>query len=97
MMAAVDGIASPHLARDPEDPFSGHQSAIKEMVQEGHTDDQIVVALAQQGLITSERSLQRRLQLWDIRRPGGIRGKRIGEGTNKLTEAVNHLFHHMYL
>jgi len=46
MMAAVDGIATPYLARDPEDPFSGHQSAIEEMVQEGHTIDEIVAALA---------------------------------------------------
>jgi len=53
MMAAVDATASRHPARDLEDPFSGHQSAIKEMVQEGHTNDEIVAALAQQGLITS--------------------------------------------
>jgi hypothetical protein len=31
-MAAVDGIASPHPARNPEDPFSGHQNAIEELV-----------------------------------------------------------------
>jgi hypothetical protein len=54
MMAGVDGMASPHPARDAEDPFSGHQNAIKEMVQEAYTDDEIVAALAQQGLITSE-------------------------------------------
>lgn len=96
-MAAADGMASPHPARDPEDPFSRHHNAIKEMVQEGHTDEEIVAALGQEGLITSERSLQRRLQLWDIRRPGGIRGKRINRVTNKLTEAVNHLFHHTTL
>jgi hypothetical protein len=97
MVAAADGMASPHPARDPEGPFSGHQNAIKEMVQEGHTDDEIVAALAQQMLITSERSLQRRLQLWDIQHPGGTRGKRIGGVTNKLTEAVNYLFHHTTL
>src|SRR5271156_3455360 len=34
--------ASLKPARDPEDPFSGHQNAIEEMVQEGHTDDEIV-------------------------------------------------------
>jgi hypothetical protein len=33
-------------ARDPEDPFPGHQNAIEEMVQEGHTDNEIVAALA---------------------------------------------------
>jgi hypothetical protein len=46
MMAAVDGIAAPHPARDPEDPFSEHQSTIKEIVQEGYTIDEIVAALA---------------------------------------------------
>jgi len=75
-------MASPLPARDLEDPFPGHRNAIEEMVQESYTDDEIVAILAQQGLITSERSLQRRLQLWDIRRPGGIRGKRIGGVTN---------------
>jgi hypothetical protein len=48
MMAAVDGMALPYLARDPEDTFSGHQNAIEEMVQEGRTDNEIVAALAQQ-------------------------------------------------
>ena len=60
MMAVVDGMALPYPARDPED-LSGHQNAIEEMVQEGHTDNEIVAALAQQGLTISERSLQRRL------------------------------------
>jgi hypothetical protein len=48
-------------ARGPEDSFRASKNAIEEMVQEGHTNNEIVVALAQQGLITSERSLQRRL------------------------------------
>jgi hypothetical protein len=38
---------SPLSARDQEDPFSRHQSAVKEMVQEGHSDDEIVAALTQ--------------------------------------------------
>jgi hypothetical protein len=42
-----DRVASPLSARDQEDPFSRHQSAVKEMVQEGHSDDEIVAALTQ--------------------------------------------------
>jgi hypothetical protein len=61
MIAAVDGMALSYPVLYLEDPFSGHQNPIKEMVQEGHTDNEIVVALAQQGLIIFERSLQRRL------------------------------------
>jgi hypothetical protein len=70
-------LASLHPARDEEGPFSWHQNAIEEMVQEGHTNNEIVTALTKQGLITSTRSLKRRLQLWNIRRSDGIRGKRI--------------------
>ena len=96
-MAAADRLASPRPARDQEDPFSGHQNAIEEMVQEGYTDNEIVTALTQQGLITSVRSLKRRLQLWNIRRLGGTRGRRIGGVTNQLTETVNYLFYHTTL
>ena len=56
-MAAVDGMALRYPARDLEDPFSGYQNAFEEMVQEGHTDNEIVAVLTQQGLIISERSL----------------------------------------
>jgi hypothetical protein len=35
MMAAVDGMASPHPARDPEDRFSEFQHHIEEMPNEG--------------------------------------------------------------
>ena len=58
-MAAADCLASPHPASDQEDLFSRYQNAIEEMVQEGYTDNEIVAALLQQGLITSERSLFR--------------------------------------
>jgi hypothetical protein len=50
MMTAVDG-SFPYPARD----------IIEEMVQEDHTNNEIFAALAQQGLITSEKSLQRRI------------------------------------
>jgi hypothetical protein len=60
MMAAVDGMALPYTARDREDLFSGHRNTIEEIVQEGYIDNEIIAALTKQ-LITSERSLQRRL------------------------------------
>jgi len=34
MMAVVDVVASPHPARDPEDPFSGYQNNLKKSL--GH-------------------------------------------------------------
>ena len=35
MMAAADGLASPHPARDQEDLFPWYQSAIEEIVSRG--------------------------------------------------------------
>jgi hypothetical protein len=52
MMAADDGMASPHPARDPEDHHIG------EMLNEGYTNPQIVAALTRLGLKPSTRSLQ---------------------------------------
>jgi hypothetical protein len=44
-MAAVAGIASPHPARDPETLFIEFQHHINDMLDEGHTNPQIVAAL----------------------------------------------------
>jgi hypothetical protein len=45
-MAAVDGMASPHPARDPEDRFSEFHNDIHEMVQQqGLSNDEVVAAL----------------------------------------------------
>jgi hypothetical protein len=49
MMAAVDGMASPH----PE--FQHH---IEEMLNESHTTPQIVATLTRLGFKTSTRNLQ---------------------------------------
>jgi hypothetical protein len=37
-MAAVEGMASPHPARDPEGRFSEFQHHIDDMLNEGHTN-----------------------------------------------------------
>jgi hypothetical protein len=95
-MAAVEGADW----QDPlhnQDRFSDLKNDIKEMVKKGQPDAEIVAILTQRGLLTSERSLQRRLQLWNIKRLGGIRGRRIGGVTPELTDAVNYLFHHTTL
>src|SRR5256884_2242037 len=96
-MAAVDGIASPHPARYPEDRFFEFQHHIDDMLNEGHTNPQIVAALKRLGFKTSTRSLQRCLQKWGRRRPAGTPGIRIGGVTDELAEKVNYLFHHTTL
>ena len=82
--------------RDPEDRFSEFQYHIDDMLNEGHTNPQIVAALDRLGFKTSIRSLKRYLQRWGCRRPAGTRGVRIG-GVTELAEKVNYLFHHTTL
>ena len=96
-MAAVHGIASPHRAPDPEDRFSEFQHHIYDMLNEGHTNAQIVASLKRLGFKTSISSLKRCLQRWGRRRPAGTRGALIGGVTDELAEIVNHLFHHTTL
>jgi len=67
------------------------------MLNEGHTNPQIVAALKGLGFKTSTRSLQRCLQKWGRRRPAGTPGIRIGGVTDELAEKVNYLFHHTTL
>jgi hypothetical protein len=97
MMAVVDGMASPHLARDPEDRFPEFQHHIDDMLNEGHTNPQIVAALKRLGFKTSTRSLKRYLQRWGRRCPAGTPGVRIGGVTDELAKKVNYLFHHITL
>jgi hypothetical protein len=96
-MAAVDGMASPHPARDPEDRFSEFHNDIHEMVQhQGLSNDEVVAALKRRGFETSKTSLKRRLQVWGIRREQGDTGVRTGV-SDDLTEAINQIFHHTQL
>jgi hypothetical protein len=67
------------------------------MVEEGHTNPQIVAALTRLGFKTSTRSLQQFLKGWGLRRPSGATGVRIGSVSDELAEAVNYLFHHTTL
>jgi hypothetical protein len=90
-------MASPHPARDPEDRFSEFQHHIEEMLNEGHTNPQIVAALTRLGFKTSIRSLQRFLKSRGLRRPSGAIGARIGGVSDELAEAVKYLFHHTTL
>jgi len=53
-MAADEGMASPHPARR----FSEFQHHIDDMLNEGHTNPQIVAALKLLGFKTSTRSLK---------------------------------------
>src|SRR5947209_2180953 len=64
-------MASPHTARDPVDLFSEFQHHIEEMLNEGHTNPQVVAALTRLGFKTSIRSLQRFLKSSDLHRPSG--------------------------
>jgi hypothetical protein len=52
-MAAVEGMASPHPARDPTERFSEFQHHINDMLNKGHSNPQIVAALKRLGFKTS--------------------------------------------
>src|SRR5277367_1689302 len=90
-------MASPHPARDSEGRLSEFQHHIEEMLNEGHTNSQIVAALTRLGFKTSTRSLQRFLKSRGLRRPSGTTGIKIGGVSDELAEAVNYLFHHTTL
>ena len=95
-MAAVNSVASPPSARNQEDRFHEFQHHIQEMLDEGHTNPEIVAALKRLGFKTSTRSLQRFLKSSGLRRPSGTAGVRTGV-SDELAEAINYLFHHTTL
>jgi hypothetical protein len=78
----------------PKIRFLEFQHRIEEMVEEGHSNPQIVAALKRLGFKTSTRSLERCLQRCG--RPG-TPGVRIGGVTDELAVKVNYLFHHTTL
>src|SRR5256885_14460600 len=87
----------PLAARDLDEPFFEFQHHIEEMLDEGHTNPQIVAPLARLAFKTSIRSLQRFLKSSGLRRPSGAVGVRIGGVSYELAEAVNYFFHHTTL
>jgi hypothetical protein len=80
-----------------DDRFSEFQHHIDNMLNEGHTNPQIVAALDRSGFKTSKTSLKRYLQRRGRRRPAGTPGARIDVVTDELAEKVNYLFHYITL
>ena len=90
---------SPPETRDgtetPPDPFDEHKDDIQAMIND-YTNKEIVQELLQRGFQTSQRSLERRLQIWGFRRHSGARGTNTPV-SEALINAVNDLFHHTLL
>src|SRR2546423_4836962 len=61
-----------------------------------YTNQEIVQELLQRGFQTSQRSLERRLQIWGFRRQSGARGANTPV-SEALINAVDDLFHHTLL
>jgi hypothetical protein len=60
-VAAAD-MNSPPRAETPPDSFDEHKDDIRTMIND-HTNKEIVQELSQRGFQTSQRSLERRLQI----------------------------------
>jgi hypothetical protein len=61
-----------------------------------YTNKEIVQELLQRGFQTSQRSLERRLQIWGFRRQSGVRGTNTPI-SETLINAVDDLFHYTLL
>ena len=57
----------------PPDLFDEHKNDIQAMIND-YTNKEIVQELLQRGFQTSQRSLERRLQIWGFWRQSGARG-----------------------
>src|SRR3954447_6874313 len=71
--------------------FSEFKHHIEEMLNEGHTNPQMVAMLTRLGLKTSIRSLQQFLKSSGLHRPSSAVGFRVGV-SDELAAAVNYLF-----
>src|SRR5436305_14550809 len=83
-------MASPHTRHVTR--WIEFQHHIEEMLNEGHTNPQIVATLTRLGLKTSIRSLRQFLKSWGLHRPSSAVGLRVGGVSDELAEAVNYLF-----
>ena len=96
VQVAAAGMDSPPESRDgaetPLDPFDEHKDDIQAMIDD-YTSKEIVQELSQRGFQTSQRSLERRLQIWGFRRQSGARGTNTPV-SEALTNAADDLFHH---
>jgi SOS response regulatory protein OraA/RecX len=99
VQVAAAGMDSPPESRDDAetlpDPFDEHKDAIQAMIND-YTNKEIVQELLQQGFQTSQRSLERRLQIWGFRRQSRARATNIPV-SEALINAVDDLFHHTLL
>jgi hypothetical protein len=79
---AAPQVIPPHLQIDDFQPQITH------MKRDGHTYNQVLAWLKEQGIHTSITTLKRRLQTWGIREHTEV------EISDALAERVNWLFHH---
>jgi SOS response regulatory protein OraA/RecX len=77
------------------DPFNEHKNDIQAMIKD-HTSKEVVQELSQRGFQTSQRSLERRLQIWGFQQQSGTRGTNTPV-SEALIKAVSNLFHHTLL
>src|SRR5437868_5185172 len=86
-------MASPHTRHVTRWIFflPEFQHHIEEMLNEGHTNPQIVATLTRLGLKTSIRSLQQFLKSSGLHRPSSAVGLRVGDVSDELADAVNYL------
>ena len=87
-------MASPHTRHVTRWIFflPEFQHHIEEMLNEGHTNPQIVATLKRLGLKTFIRSLQQFLKSSGFHRPSSAVGLRVGGVSDELAEAINYLF-----
>jgi hypothetical protein len=67
------------------------QTNLTRMKRQGHTNIELLDWLKRRGVITSSRTLDRRLRKW------GVRRKATAQIDDQLAERVNWLFHHTLL
>jgi hypothetical protein len=82
-------------AKTPADPLDEHKDDIQAMIN-NYTNKEIVQELSQRGFQTSQRSLERRLQIWGFRRQSRASGTNTPV-SEALINAVNDLFHYTLL
>jgi len=82
---AAPQVISPHLQIDD------FQLQITHMKRDGHTHNQVLIWLQEQGIYTSITTLKRRLQIWGVHQHSRV------QLSDELAERVNWLFHHTLL
>jgi hypothetical protein len=95
MMLILIGFAQKPMAEPHVTPshlqVDDFQLQITHMKRDGHTHNQVLSWLRDQGVIIGITSLKERLQIWGVRRSTRVRF------SDELAERVNWLFHHTLL